>query len=259
MSEFTIFNGLRKGGLSVIGAYAVMGNIGAESAFRSNNVEDRSAMSDFDYTRNVDTGVISRDRFIRDALGYGLIQWTYHTRKAKLFDFAKWEKGVSIGDEDMQVEFLIKELKEDFPKIYSFLCNTDNLYEATSLVCWDYENPAVKNVDYRYEVAQVCQARRYEDLVVDPDGPKPEVPEVPVSCKIEVRVLKLGDKGRDVGMAQWALKDLGHELGKSGPKKDGVDGDYGSKTLAAVNAIREGLSMEPNGLIDQDIWQVLFQ
>lgn len=259
MSQFTIYRALRDGGLSEAGAYGVMGNIGAESAFKSNNVEDRSSLSDFDYTHNVDVGIISKERFSRDSYGYGLAQWTYFTRKAALYDFAKWEKGTSISDEQMQVEFLLKELKTEYSGLYNFLCQTNDIYEATSKVCWDYENPAIKNVDARYEIALDCKSRNYEVLPIDPDGPKPEKPVIPVSCKIEVRVLKTGDKGRDVGMAQWAIRDLGLDIGKTGPKKDGVDGDFGGKTEAAVNQLREQHGMETSGLIDQDIWQILFQ
>lgn len=36
-----------------------------------------------------------------------------------------------------------------------------------------------------------------------------------------------------IAALQRILKTKGHDLGKSGPKRDGVDGDYGAKTRAA--------------------------
>ena len=41
--------------------------------------------------------------------GYGLCQWTYHPRKAGLYDLAQ-EQNVSIRDEFIQVEWLTREL-----------------------------------------------------------------------------------------------------------------------------------------------------
>ena len=41
--------------------------------------------------------------------GYGLAQWTYTTRKAALYDYAK-SRGVSIGDLNMQLDFMMREM-----------------------------------------------------------------------------------------------------------------------------------------------------
>ena len=101
MSEQTIYNALRNGGFSHAGACAMMGNMYCESLLKSNNVENRCSMSDSDYTWNVDHGNISKWQFMTDSYGYGLCQWTYHTRKEALYLFAK-ELGVSISDEWIQ-------------------------------------------------------------------------------------------------------------------------------------------------------------
>ena len=58
MSEQTIYNALRAGGLSPAGACAMMGNMYCESGLRSDNVQDNCAMGDSDYTWNVDNGGI---------------------------------------------------------------------------------------------------------------------------------------------------------------------------------------------------------
>ena len=129
-----------------------MGNMNAESAMRSNNAQDgMTRMSDEEYTASVDNG--SYANFVKDAVGYGLCQWTYWTRKQALLSFAR-NKGVSVGDEAMQVEFCIKELKSDYSGLWSFLCKTDSTYDAASRVCTEFERPAVNNISARATAAK---------------------------------------------------------------------------------------------------------
>ena len=98
MDRQKLYMFLRINGLTSAGACGLMGNLGWESNFRTNNVEDRCPLSDEDYTWNVDQGIIGREDFIRDAYGYGLPQFTFWSRKAGLYDLAK-SRGVSIADE----------------------------------------------------------------------------------------------------------------------------------------------------------------
>ncbi len=44
-------------------------------------------MTDTTYTAAVDSG--SYTNFVHDSAGYGLAQWTYHSRKQALLDFAR--------------------------------------------------------------------------------------------------------------------------------------------------------------------------
>ena len=71
MSELTIYQHLRAGGLSPAGACAVMGNMFQESAMQPNNVENRCTLRDSEYTSAVDEGRISPDQFVHDKFGYG--------------------------------------------------------------------------------------------------------------------------------------------------------------------------------------------
>ena len=155
MSEQYIYNFLRGGGLTRAGALGAMGNLGYESRFKPNNVEDRCPISDFDYTLNVDNHIIPKGEFVADSYGYGLAQWTYSTRKARLYELTV-ERGLSISDEAAQMELLLEELRNDFPKLYSFLCTTTDMYEATRRFCVDFENPLYPNVDARYQIACEC-------------------------------------------------------------------------------------------------------
>ena len=129
------------------------GNIQAESGIRSNNVEDRSGMSDAQYTSMVDAGGYDFATDNGKHYGYGLCQWTLKSRKVELLQYAK-NRGVSIADEDMQVDFAVYELKRDFSGLWNFLCSTDDIYTATDRICREFENPAVKNTAKRYEFAQ---------------------------------------------------------------------------------------------------------
>jgi uncharacterized protein YgiM (DUF1202 family) len=65
------------------------------------------------------------------------------------------------------------------------------------------------------------------------------------------RLLKPGDRGPMVGELQGLLKALGHDLGAYGPGKDGIDGDYGNMTRAAVRAFEGAAGISPaDGVAD---------
>ena len=94
------------------GAAGMMGNLYAESALRPNNLqntyEKKLGTTDAEYTAAVDNG--SYTNFVKDSAGYGLAQWTYWSRKHALLEFAQ-ASGKSIGDLQMQLDFLWKELQ----------------------------------------------------------------------------------------------------------------------------------------------------
>lgn len=150
-----IYNQLTSAGVTKEGACAVLGNIQAESAFIVNNLEDSKnrslGLTDTQYTERVDNGTYTN--FVYDAAGYGLAQWTYWSRKNGLLKYAK-SKGKSIGDLQTQVEYLIKEFKENFASIWSQLKTETDLYSLTSLLLIKWENPAYKNISTRYQYAQ---------------------------------------------------------------------------------------------------------
>ena len=96
---------------NAFGTAGLMGNLYAESGLNPQNLqntyEKKLDMTDASYTAAVDQG--SYDNFVKDSAGYGLAQWTYWSRKQNLLNFAK-ERNASIGDLEMQIEFLWKEL-----------------------------------------------------------------------------------------------------------------------------------------------------
>lgn len=152
-----IFSRVRSAGFTTEAACALLANIQAESAFNSINLEDtrnRSlGMSDEEYTRRVDAGIYQD--FVTDSAGYGLAQWTYWTRKQELIMFVR-QRGVSVGDFDTQMDFLLYEMKKDFPGCWNICTQSHDLYEITRKLLYEWENPQEKekNMTVRYGYAQ---------------------------------------------------------------------------------------------------------
>ena len=142
MSVKDLFDYFVSLGLTPEGTAGLLANIRAESAFNPKNLQNsynkKLNMTDDEYTAKVDDG--SYKNFVRDAAGYGLVQWTYWSRKQNLLNFAK-EKGLSIGDMKMQAAFTYKELS-GYKSLIAFLQKTDNLEEACDRVMTEYERPA---------------------------------------------------------------------------------------------------------------------
>lgn len=142
-TEQTIWTTLRRAGLTEAGTAGLMGNLKAESALIPTNLQNtferKLGYTDATYTAAVDNG--SYTNFARDAAGYGLAQWTYHTRKASLLAFAKTQ-GKSIGDLGMQLAFLVKELKSDYPAVWKTLTTTGSVRAASDAVLLQFERPA---------------------------------------------------------------------------------------------------------------------
>lgn len=248
MSDKTIYDALRAGGLSRTGVCAMMGNMAMESALISTNVQDNCKISDAEYTQYVDSGTFSRQQFAHDSYGYGLCQWTSYDRKEGLYDLAK-SKGVSIGDAEMQCEFCVWELENQWSGLYKYLCVTDNLAEATKRVCSEFERPKYNNFADRINAAQ-----RYFNLLAANDSCDdacPIEPSItPETCKVNARVLRKGSLGRDVFLLQAGLMDMGYDCGLP-------DGDFGRNTEAAVKELQRANNIEPTGIADWFVWQTI--
>lgn len=143
MSVQNIYSKLKAAIGNDFGVCGLMGNLKAESNMRANNLQNtyskKFGMSDEEYTKAVDNG--SYDNFVRDSAGYGLAQWTFWSRKEKLLAYAK-SLGKSIGDEDMQIEFLFDELSSSYPTVFKALQNAKSVKEASDIVLTQYERPA---------------------------------------------------------------------------------------------------------------------
>lgn len=135
MNETTIWNFLKSNGLNDYGAAGLMGNLFAESGLKPNNLQNSYEsvlnMNDNAYVSAVDSGKYTN--FANDRAGFGLAQWTYPSRKQALLSFCK-AAGVSIGDLEAQLKFLLKELSESFPAVLKVLKGAMSVREASNAV-----------------------------------------------------------------------------------------------------------------------------
>lgn len=142
-NEEKIWNYLKGAGLNDCGAAGLMGNLYAESGLRPDNLqntyEKKLGMTDASYTAAVDGGTYTG--FVRDCAGYGLAQWTYWSRKQGLFNFSK-AAGRSIGDLEMQLDFLMKELREGYKAVLTTLKTVGSVRQASDAVLLQFERPA---------------------------------------------------------------------------------------------------------------------
>lgn len=142
-TEEKIWNYLKGKGLNNYGISGLMGNLYAESGLHPTNLqnsyEKKLGFTDDTYTTAVDNGDYTN--FVKDSAGYGLVQWTYWSRKQNLLNFAR-AKGASIGNLEMQLDFLYKELSEGYKAVLSILKSAKNVREASDAVLLKFERPA---------------------------------------------------------------------------------------------------------------------
>ena len=146
MSKESILSSLVKGGMTPAAACAMGGNMMAESGMKANIAQrGMTGLTDEQYTAAADAGTID---FVHDGVGYGLIQLTYFSRKANYLNYAK-SLGVSVGNEEAQVQFVLKELQSEYKSLWEYLQTAQGLYSAAARICLEYERPAVNNIQQR--------------------------------------------------------------------------------------------------------------
>ena len=241
MSAKTIYDRLRSHGMTAAGACAMLGNMQAESGLKANIAQrGMTTLTDDEYTRQADSYAISQAKFVHDAVGYGLCQWTYWSRKKALVEYAH-DIGKSVGDEAMQVDFCVGELKASYASLWNFLCTTEDTYEATSRICAEYERPAVNNINTRYGYAQKYQA----ELA---DGTEPvEAPDEETYWP--PRMICEGMSGADVGVAQALLIAHGAELA--------ISSVFDAKTKNRTMEFQSACNLHADGIIGNDTWSAL--
>lgn len=162
-NEQLIWNYFKSHGLNDFGIAGLMGNLYAESGLNPKNLqqtyERKLGYSDDSYTDAVDHGIYTN--FVKDSAGYGIAQWTFWSRKQALFSFAK-SREKSIGDLNMQLDFLMKELREGYIGVLNTLCNATSVLEASNEVLFRFERPA--NQDESVQAKRCAFGQRYYDL-----------------------------------------------------------------------------------------------
>lgn len=157
-TEEKIWNRLDDEGFSDPGKGALMGNLDAESGLKANNLqntyEKKLGYTDETYTAAVDDG--SYTNFVKDSAGYGLAQWTFWSRKQALLNYSR-AVSKSIGDLEMQLDFLCKELKESYVVVYSALKKATSIREASDIVLTQFERPANQSESVKEKRAEYGQ------------------------------------------------------------------------------------------------------
>lgn len=174
-----IYNKCRLAGMTYAGAIGLLGNLqGETSDFDPMSCEtmylNRYGLTDTEYTRRADNGekIHGDYYFTHDSAGYGIVQWTWWARKKGLLDYAK-SKGKSVGDLDIQIEYMIKELTESYTSVWKVLTTTDSYYEAVKHCVITYEKPAnqADAIAKRTNYAKAWLSK-IDDESITPDEPK---------------------------------------------------------------------------------------
>lgn len=239
MSKQQIYDALRKAGISHAGAIGIMGNLQAESgceACRLQGDYELGRSKSKTYAAKVDSGELSKHIFSRDACGWGLAQWTWYTRKENLYDRAKAEKK-SVGDLDLQVGFLIWELKEYFPQLFAFLKVTTSVWNSTKRVCEEYEQPAVNNIQARYAMAQAIES---------------ELTAAPTADYWPPRTIDKSMKGPDVEVLQAVLKARGYAVNY-------VGGVFDALLETEVKKFQKDHGLDCDGICGPLTWQKVLE
>ena len=157
-NEQRIWNYLKSKGLNDFGVAGLMGNLYAESALNPKNLqqtfEKKLGYTDATYTESVDNGTYTN--FVKDSAGYGICQWTYWSRKQNLLNFAQ-AAGKSIGDLDMQLDFLWKELNDGYRGVLDLLRNATSVLEASNEILFKFERPANQGISVQEKRANYGQ------------------------------------------------------------------------------------------------------
>lgn len=245
-------------GITKEGAAGLMGNMEKESGLIPNNLEDlyqiRYGLTDEGYTASVDNGSYTRDQFINDQFGYGLVQWTKPAeRKAGLYDTAR-QMGVSVGNIAAQLSWLMQELQGNYKGVYDILRTTTDVRQASNAVLHDFESPkyASSKENERYQASM----KYYNQFAGSGSGK---------GNRLRLLNKRRGGRGTPAGDARiavvgWMLAIMGqntysqksHLRGRVG---DGLNGHgYGdcSSTVAWCYKQGTGLSI---GATTRDEWQ----
>lgn len=147
-----IYNACRAAGMTHAGAIGLLGNLqGEASDFDPMSVEGMSNPNSFlrrmglteeEYTRRANAGepTFNGKYFIKDSTGYGIAQWTWWARKKNLLDFAK-SRGVSVGDLDTQIAFMLKEMQTQYTPTWKVVSTTSSIAKAVEICVTNYEKP----------------------------------------------------------------------------------------------------------------------
>lgn len=231
-------------GMTKAGAAGATTNILHESGGRANNVEDtqnrKLGISDDEYVRQVDAGI--RD-FLSPAGGFGLCQWTARDRRERFYKWIK-QHGASIADENLQFQFMAKEMREYYPHVWLILTTTKDPYEAGYVMCKEFEIPA------NTEATSVARGNEAVRIYNDLSFTDPVVP-----AKTEYWPPRTVDKnmsGPDVEVLQAILKARGYDINY-------VSGKFTDLTETEVKKFQQDHGLVVDGIAGPKSWAAILE
>ena len=254
MSQLSILTALVRGGMTPIAACAMGGNMMCESNMTANIVQlGMTTLTDAQYTAAADAGTIN---FTYDAIGYGLCQWTYYARKQRLMEYAK-SMGASVGDETMQVNFCLAELRGEYPALWAYLTTAQDLYGAAARICKEYERPAVNNIADRANAGNALYMQYGSQLdataagdaetAEDPSGADSSLSGAAgESAALMPGTVRSGDKTPEAEYLAALLESLGYDVLWDGLRACLID--YQSKT-----------GLDADGICGEKTWSKLLK
>lgn len=132
-------------GLTDAQASGVMGNIYHESRFSSTNAQDSYGYSGI-YNTNYSYSTT-------DGVGYGLMQWTYYSRKEDLSEIAS-DMGLSVGDINAQFAMMKYESENTYRTGWNNLKACTSHATATEVVLNQIEQCSTSSLATRKSNAQ---------------------------------------------------------------------------------------------------------
>lgn len=158
-----IWTYLRSLGYSKEGTAAIMGSLEKESGLLPNNLQNsyntKFGLTDDQYTTKVNNGSYSKDKFVNDSGGYGLAQWTFSSRKQKLYD-QTIGAGKPINDLKSQLDLLDSEVQTG--GLTNSIKNANNISAANDVWISQFERPAgYKNKGSALYTGRLSAANNY--------------------------------------------------------------------------------------------------
>lgn len=170
-------------GMTPAGACGLIGNLEAESdgfypwrveylcINRLKEFEIKDSCGNYytqeSYTKELDAGKISCEQFLHPVpgrqYGYGFAQWTSPGRKSGLWNLVH-QRGVSMADEDTQIDWLLHELKNDYAGVLKVLKTTTSIRTASDKVLVDFEAP--NGITAALEESRAARGQKFYDAYV---------------------------------------------------------------------------------------------
>lgn len=95
-----------------------------------------------------------------DSKGWGILQWTYFTRKEALLKYVKKAnnkhrtQSLNVGDLIVQLEYFNKERKSAYKNKWKIFKGKKEIADMVNSFCKDYEQAGVPHLDERINTAK---------------------------------------------------------------------------------------------------------